>query len=280
MQTLDNPYHGINAHYNSFIQNTLGEWINFHSLYIASLHNALKAQLLPLGYTVRVEQSLQIRTDSTEKKEHRADLLIFDVSPQRPKIALPTTQMPVALLELLDESAIDDYYPALVITRRQAQDPITWIELLSPTNKPPFSGYRYYAEKRKQLLVSGLGFIEIDFLHQQSPTWKKKIADYSRREQGAYPYHAIVINPHPTLEEGTGAIYGWFVNEMLPRITIHLLGDDQLDFDLDVPYQKVFLEGLLGAEIDYTQKPLQYDSYHPQDQASITHIMTDPEKRP
>jgi hypothetical protein len=48
MQTLDNPYHGINAHYNSLIQNTLGEWINFHSLYIASLHNALKAQLLPL----------------------------------------------------------------------------------------------------------------------------------------------------------------------------------------------------------------------------------------
>lgn len=55
--TAKNQYDGINAHLHSFWQGT-GKWHRFHNVYIAQLLMALKAQLIPLGYTAETEESL------------------------------------------------------------------------------------------------------------------------------------------------------------------------------------------------------------------------------
>ena len=60
VQSIKNQYFGINAHLHSFWQGA-GKWHRFHNVHIAHLLVALKAQLIPMGYTAETEESLQIR---------------------------------------------------------------------------------------------------------------------------------------------------------------------------------------------------------------------------
>lgn len=50
VKSLKNQYLGINAHLNNYWQ-TDDDWSEFHTSYIVHISAALKAQLLPLGYT-------------------------------------------------------------------------------------------------------------------------------------------------------------------------------------------------------------------------------------
>jgi hypothetical protein len=266
---VTNPYRGINAHYNSWLQNETGEWAGFHNMMITHLHHALRRDLRSLGYTVKIEQSLQIRADAVP----RSDLLIYDALPSRPNLAPSVSPYAIPLLELVDSDPSEDYYAALVIKRHSDKEPVVWIELLSPTNKQPNAGYQQYVEKRDKVLHSGLGFIEIDFLHQQPPTWKPRIADYSRGQTGAFPYHIIVIPPHQELETASAQFYGFHVNEPLPTATIYLLGTDTLDFDFDAPYQRLLEEAMPDDDVDYEDVPLGYKHYSAEDRARIQGVM-------
>ncbi len=60
IQLAENQYRGVNAHLNSILQNTPGEWESFHASHIVDITRALNKRL-PAGYEARVEKSLQIR---------------------------------------------------------------------------------------------------------------------------------------------------------------------------------------------------------------------------
>jgi hypothetical protein len=64
------------------------------------------------------------------------------------------------------------------------------------------------------------------------------------------------------------------VDAPISTINIPLSGDDQLAFDLDAPYQRLYQEMLYGLDtVDYATPPPNFDRYSPADQAHIANRM-------
>jgi hypothetical protein len=136
IRTVANQYVGINAHLHSYFQSQ-GGWDSSHTNHIADLMRLMRAQLLQMGYIADIEQSLQIRRAEEELSPYRA----------------------VAIYEYIVGDPLRG-------------EPVAWIELLSPSNKPGGQDASYYRDKRLKLLQSGVVFVELDYLHESSPTFE------------------------------------------------------------------------------------------------------------
>ncbi len=242
IQTVKNQYRGINAHLHSYWQG-VAQWNNFHNAYISSLMAALKKQLLPMGYTAFMEDSIQIRrTDEYQRR--------------------PISEKP---------------YSAVVI-QKHGHQPVAWIELLSPSNKRPGDDALVYLSKREDLLDSGIVLVELDYLHETPPTLPR-IPNYSRlRSAPARPYRIVVFEPRPQIDEGWVSINEFEVDEPIPTVTIPLNAGEFLTFDFGQPYQKLYEDMLYGLDpniVDYRQLPVHFDRYSPTDQLRIlTRMLT------
>lgn len=125
----ENPYRGVNAHLHSYLQNEQGVWKVFHNKHIADIAEALD-RLLPPGYEVILICSLQIEPVDFDDD---AELSALEIR----ELAGPGEGVPV-----------------------------TRLELLSPTNKPPGDGYLQYREKHIVTIEQGVPLVELDYLHQ------------------------------------------------------------------------------------------------------------------
>lgn len=230
IRSRKNQYRGINAHLHSRLQNVAAGWETFHGKHIGDLAEVIDP-LLPPGYLVDFAKSMQIHED--------------------------------------DEMVLH----ALVIRQIEDEDdlgtPVTWIELLSPTNKPGGTGALQFREKRTATLHSGLVLVEMDYLHQTlSPI--SRLPSYPDGEPGAFPYTIVVTDPRPTLKLGKMDIYGFAVDEALPIINIPLADDDRFALDFDAAYQKTFASlAAYSQRVDYASEPERFDSYSADDQAHI-----------
>ncbi|HRF93920.1 MAG TPA: DUF4058 family protein, partial [Aggregatilineales bacterium] len=101
--------------------------------------------------------------------------------------------------------------------------------------------------KRKVVLSMGIVFVEIDFIHTQSPTFRYQ--DYSKHEKDAQPFHATLIIPNPTLENGIAQVIHFGVMTKIPMMTIPLLGDETVEIDLDAIYQRLFVDADYASRI-------------------------------
>jgi hypothetical protein len=277
-----NQYRGINAHLNS--QSQANNWNSFHAAHIVHLTTLLRAALRPLGYTADLEQSLQIRRlDASGGALRQSDVTLYDPDPVRagqPALRRTATPgayaLPLPALFELDETEAGTYKAVAIYQvtpeSRLRGEPIAWLELLSPSNKPRRSDFETYRAKREALIHSGLVFVEIDYLHQQPPTFAL-IPNYAAGEPDAHTYRLIVIDPRPAFRQGEAHLYPFSVDEPLPTVTIPLSGADHLPFDFDTVYQRTFTEMFLGDEVDYAQFPPQFASYQPDDQARIARRM-------
>ena len=288
VRSIRNQYRGINAHLHSYWQR-MGGWHSFHGNHIADLLRALRAALLPMGYTADLESSLQVRRLDQPIDEQESDITIFDPHPVRP--FLPTTQ-PVAapgvvvlpVSDALQEPPVSDKeFMAIAIYQlvhrgRDQGTLVAWLELLAPSNKGGSQDAVTYRKKRSQLIHGGLVFVELDYLHESGSTLGR-LANYRiRRRQAAeaddHPYRIAVIDPRPNFAEGKAYIAEFDVDEPIPTLTIPLNGEDTLRFDFDQPYQKTYTETLYGLElVDYSQLPHHFDRYSPTDQARIANRM-------
>jgi hypothetical protein len=272
MNRLKNPYRGINAHLNSQLQNT-GDWSDFHTLFIATLRTHLTQLATPKGYRVSTEKSHQIRVSDTSwsVRTRYPDVAIYNPNPiATSAVVLSPQRLLLPLDELLSEDELDIYFRSIALYNGQNKL-VAWIELLSPSNKLPESAYYQFVEKRKDILRSQATYIEIDFLHQQPPTFKK-IPDYSKHQVGSYPYRMVVI-PDASQENDNAIVIHVGIDEAIPVLDIALSPQDTISCDLDAVYQKVFEDNLLGQDIDYLQVPMQFNTYSPQDCRKIWQVM-------
>jgi len=285
VRAVKNQYLGINAHLTSYWQAN-GDWSEFHTSYIVQLSRTFKAQLLPLGYTAGIEQSLQIRRDDGDIRRPTPDLTIYAQNPPTLREAAvaylgDTHQLTLRLEEVLqkEDTISEKPYRALALyessTKRDRGQPIAWIELLSPSNKPGGRDAATYRDKRRTLLERGLILVEIDYLHESSPTFQG-IPDYRTRatrwkaEAGAYAYRIVVVDPRPQLNKGKIKVYQFGVDTRLPAVTIPLQGNDTIDFDFGFPYHEAVQMELFTVEfVDYSQLPQHFDRYSQDDQQRI-----------
>ncbi len=281
VRSVKNQYLGINAHLHSRWQ-AQGGWPEFHSGYVWNLFNALKLLLLPIGYTAAVESSLQIRRLDLPGTVDRpqSDVTIYDPDPIRPfyrrseAFSSAADEMVMPITDALLEPPISEKtYNAIKIyeVRAEAGDPVVWIELLSPSNKPGGSDAAEYLRKRDKLVESGIALVEIDYLHESPPTVRSlPVYRPDQNTPHARPYHILIFDPRPNLNEGILRIAGFDVDAPIPTLTIPLNDDDLLTFDFGPPYHRTLAEALYGLEVvDYGQLPVHFERYHARDQARI-----------
>ena len=284
VRSVKNQYLGINAHLHSLWQ-AEGGWDEFHASHIIYLANALKIPLLPMGYTAGIQQSLQIRRANAPDGKPEADVLIYDSDPQRYYQPYPSPQsghgllvLPVPELLEVKEPGVEEYHAIGIYQfsagKRERGEPVVWIELLSPSNKPGGQDAVYYREKVLKLLRSGIVLIEVDYLHESAPTFPG-IPNYRPMENGqrlpsnAHPYRIVVVDPRPTLMKGIARLYQIDVDQSLPVVDIPLQGRDVLAFDFGQSYTRTLEESMFGLDVDYRLLPPNFQRYRSTDQARI-----------
>ena len=279
---VKNQYLGINAHLHSFWQK-MGGWKEFHTSHIVDLTRILKNDLLPLGYTAGIEDSLQIRREGSDDGYPESDIAIHDRDPIRPflhyegGVALAEKGQVLTIPELLeDEAELSEYRAISVRSRRNERDESTlvaWIELLSPSNK--LQDVELYKAKRTELLRAGIVYVELDYLHESPPT-VRRIANYAgwrRRgwsQTNSHAYRVLIIDPRPELYEGKAIHYEFDVDQPIPTVQIPLNGSDVLTFDFGPAYHKTLAETFFAYEfVDYSQYPVNFERYSPEDRQRI-----------
>jgi hypothetical protein len=277
-----NLYPGVNAHLNSFLQQPGGDWEMFHSKYINVLQEYLDPRL-PANYYAVIEKSLQVSVlppIGDMSRRTRPDVAIFET--QLPRTSgtggLLEADAPIATFPLADLMIDDDFgYMAVAIYRMDAgyMDgvPVTRIELLSPSNKPPAADYEQYKLRRMRTLRADIALVEIDYLHQTPPV-HPRLPVYARGEAGALPYYIAIDVPRPTSWSGDVNVYGAGVDTRLLRVPLPLAGDEHLVVDMNDVYHQVF-ERMRAFEllVDYAVDPVDFDRYHPDDRARIRALL-------
>jgi hypothetical protein len=279
VRSIKNQYPGINAHLHSLWQ-AVGGWSRFHTNHITDLMRVLRPLLIPMGYDADVEPSLQIRRidDAEPAWFPESDVTIYDLNrehagkprltPQPASVAEMVLTIPEAMfgepLSAKTYSAVKiyEYRPS----KLDRGDPVAWIELLSPSNKPGGRDAQDYFDKRLAVLENGLVFVELDYLHESAPTLKGLPNYRTRRgqttDEQARAYRIIVIDPRPDLRQGIVRVSEFDVDAPLPTVTIPLSGDDTVAFDFGSPYRKTLEETLYGLQlVDYSELPQNFDRY-------------------
>jgi Protein of unknown function (DUF4058) len=275
IRAIKNQYRGINAHLHSYWQSE-GGWDSFHANHIADLMRLMTAQLLPMGYVADIQQSLQIRRYDEPAGKPESDVTIYDTDPIRASRSYSQSSANPAALAIADIMTVRQEfaeYAAVGIyeyvpSKPELGEPVAWVELLSPSNKPGGQDAAYYRDKRLKLLHSGIVFVEIDYLHESPPTFDR-ISRYSGKNSDldSHPYRIVVIDPRPIFDEGKAYPHHFDVDEPIPSINIPLNANDTLPFDFEAAYNKTFEETFYGARlVDYSQLPLNFDRYRRDDQ--------------
>ncbi|MCA0454190.1 MAG: DUF4058 family protein [Chloroflexi bacterium] len=273
IRTVKNQYQGINAHLHSYWQ-AEHKWNRFHNIHIGDLLKLMRIQLLPMGYTAAIEDSLQIRRISNDVQYPKGDIVIRDTKPSDRPRGIPRSQHSTLVIEdlMLDDIDIDHPYAAIVIREvgSEESEPVAWVELLSPTNKGESKDARTYFAKRWALLETGIVFVELDYLHETPPTFDN-LPDYTQVEPDSEPYRILILDSRLDLRRGPVDFQAFGVDDLMPQMSIPLNGQDKLEFDFGAAYQKTFEETLYGfeTELDYAQIPVHFERYSPQDQTRI-----------
>ncbi len=284
IQSRKNQYIGVNAHLSSLLQNETAGWPIFHNAHVVDLTRAVD-RALPPGYVVVPERSLQIREfhpDTGEPIERRRrklpkpDISVYQrPNPNAQAVSSPAAvATPTLTIEHLD--AFDDpeiYLTAITIheidENRKIGNPITWIELLSPTNKPFGSGYLQYQQKRIATTKAGIVLVEVDYLHQ-SPPVEEAIPSYMDGETDAYAYHIAITDLREQSKQPQLQVYGFSVDAAMPILNIPLAADDAFRLDCSSVYNQTYESiSFYSSEVDYEQLPVRFETYSEADQARI-----------
>lgn len=274
-----NPYPGVNAHLNSYLQPS--GWHGFHNKYLSHLSVYMDANL-PEGYYTVNDESLQIthfdlsNEFEPQKSERIKPEILIRKNPDAKKTEtiVPTVSVsrPTMSLDLNYLSLPDNNVQALVIYKFKDSilnsTPVTRIELLSPANKPPSSYYAPYIKKREASLWAGLNLVEIDFLHQTQPILPY-IPNYPDMPNST-PYYAIVTDPHARDSVGKVDIYQIGLLDPLPKFYVPLEGDDKFILDLAQAYQQVYNGSRLFQQLGNPATELKNpEAYSPNDRAKL-----------
>lgn len=277
VHAIKNQYRGINAHLHSQLQQS--GWSDFHARHIIHIADTLKLRLRGMGYTVGIEESLQIKRLPDIRHQPESDVLIYARQPAPvPSGPEAVMDVPVTIAELLAEGKLAEKpFRSIVIsevkaTRAEQGKPVAWLELLSPSNKGNSEDARWYQLKRLEILAAGLVFVEMDYLHETPPTFPT-LPDYRSGQPEASAYRIIILDPREKGERGPAWVKRFGVDEKIPPVIIPLAGNDTLEFDFGVPYAKTFEEGFLGDNVDYAELPVHFDRYTLSDRTRIARRM-------
>lgn len=256
-------------------------WEVFHAAHITNLTEVIDT-VLPDRYYALNQKSLQLSALNFETGEQslsvtRPDIGIYGASTPPTEPGLQTIGSPTATLPLIKIMIEDEPLSSVLIYEMTASNdalPVTRIELLSPTNKPPGSHYRQYLRKRNETLENGINLIEIDYLHETKLP-SDLIRSYPKHQPGAYPYLILVSEPNPPTDHQHTLLYGFHVDEVIAETRIPLKGNDEIKVNFGAVYDITFSNNrYYGMRlVDYEHLPLRFETYSDDDQKRIRERM-------
>lgn len=217
-------------------------WKGFHHSFISEIQFVLTQQLRP-RYVVDIEESVYLARENGDPVR----LIVPDVSVRQVKGWLESVDGGLAIkvephvvtLPMTEPVEI----PYLVIRKRDHDQTVTVIEVLSPTNKAARDGRTEYLAKRNALLRSQSHLVELDLLRGG-----ERLPTVEPLPVGDYFAFVSEISHRPQ-----ASVYAWLLNQPLPTIPIPLAeGDPAGQLDL----QAVFTSTYDRAGYDYS---LNYD---------------------
>ena len=205
-----NPFPGMNPYLE-----TRGLWPEVHNKIIAAIHRCLRGRL-PFKYSVIMEERVAIGQNPAEEppaRYARPDTTISGsgVHQEPSDYELGAGAVTVVLPETY---TVREWF--IRISEQSREDPVTVLEVLSPTNKNPGPGREQYLDKRKRILESATHFIEIDLVRVGRPM---PVEGYD----GDAPYRTLISRwqLRPSAE-----LYPFGLRSSIPSFTVPLLDGD------------------------------------------------------
>lgn len=226
-------------------------WPNVHHGLISEIQALLTSQLRP-KYYVRVEERVYVSDEDDPGRE----VLIPDVriargarhkargSGRKKSPALQVAE-PIVRTTLLDDEI---HEAGLRVVDGAGKKVVTFIEVLSPTNKIASSrGRASYEEKRREVMSSPSHFVEIDLLRAGVPIPTKE-----ERPAGDYFVHVSRAAQRPD-----GEIWPISIRQKLPVIPIPLNAEDpDALLDLQAVLDNAYDRGGYDLDTDFRKSPV------------------------
>jgi len=220
-------------------------WVDFHHGLAYEISASLNSQIQP-RYFARMEayQTLEI-VDAGDTHKFRPDVSVSKPFSAR-EVAVAyetlTTTMPVDS-QIVDEIPLE--LSRVEIRMTKTDRIITVIEILSPINKRPrHDAHADYLRKRRELLLTHVHFIEIDFLRGgERPPLETPVPPA--------PYYVMLsrANRRPDVQ-----VWPIQLAHRLPSIPVPLdEPDPDASLDLSALVAAVYERGGYASQIDYTQ---------------------------
>jgi hypothetical protein len=215
-------------------------WRDVHHRLIATLADDLAPRLRP-RYRVKVEVRVYAAMPDKLGFLGVPDVGIIQIN--EPVVAYRTPTRP-RRVELLMPDVIEEGY--LEIQEVASGQVITVIEILSPANKRPGEGRRFYEMKRGLVLASATHLVEIDLLraHQPMPA--------SGDGQSTH-YNILVSRSH---RRPKADLYAFDVREPIPSFPLPLQsGEEEPEVDLNRILHDLYDRAGYDLSIDYRRPP-------------------------
>jgi hypothetical protein len=239
---MASPFPGMDP----FIE--MQEWSDFHATYMTVIRELLTPQVRP-RYVVRVERRVYLEQPFDEPQQVIPDVAILKrpggTGPPRGSALPGETAVATTPVECLFPAAEEHHEYSLVLRDRQTLRIVTFIELLSPTNKRPGSlGRDAYLEKREEILQGRANLVELDLL----------------RGGRRMPMHTELPNGDFFALVGRGwrrrraAVYAWTLRQEMPPIPIPLQEDEpEPTLDLQAAFNLSYDRAAYQDSLDYSQ---------------------------
>jgi hypothetical protein len=221
------------------------QWQSIHPQLVAGLPAVIEPGL-PERYAVSVEEHVYLTVPGDTLRLRRPDAMGLDLEREPAAGGGATTTVPRAIeVVVAEEEPAREYY--LTIQDLEAADEVvTVIEVLSPTNKLPGPGRDEYLSKRGAVLASRTNLVEIDLLR------------YGPRMPAAgapagYQYEILVRRgaAHPRAH-----LLPFSVREPIPPFPLPLRpGDAEPPVDLAPALASIYRTNRLSRRIDYRRPP-------------------------
>jgi hypothetical protein len=147
-------------------------WPDVHNSLITAMRDALSPLVLP-RYFVGVDSRTTVLTGMDVERVYLPDVLVHAVEPtanvrrENGAAGASTSVRTIEVIVPVQEDEIEETF--LTIKELPGRKLVTVIEVLSPTNKKTKDARAEYLEKRRDLIRSGVHFVEIDLLRAGEP---------------------------------------------------------------------------------------------------------------
>jgi hypothetical protein len=224
-------------------------WPDVHNSLITAIRDELMPKVLP-RYVVRVESRTTVLTGLDVDLLYRPDLAVRTANLSGTgngagvAIAEPPKSKPFHVVVSIDDDEIEETF--LTIQELPDRKLITAIEVLSPTNKKTRDARAEYLGKRRNLIRSGVNFVEIDLLRSGDPMPVRNCLLKG-------DYRILVCRPRLGR---TAELYGFSYTTPIPDVPIPLLSADvEPILNLNAVLHSLMDRARYDLSIDYRQPP-------------------------